>query len=59
VVVDCGQEPALRAILATGRFPIFERLVTDDYDFNLDDLFEFGLQRILDGVAALLGETSH
>jgi AcrR family transcriptional regulator len=52
------QEPALRAILATGRFPIFERLVADDYDFNLDDLFEFGLQRILDGVAALLGETS-
>lgn len=52
------QEPALRAILATGRFPIFERLVTDEYDFNLDDLFEFGLQRILDGVAALLGEIS-
>jgi hypothetical protein len=52
------QEPALRAILATGRFPLFERLVMDEYDFDLDDLFEFGLQRMLDGVAALLGETA-
>jgi AcrR family transcriptional regulator len=51
------QEPALRAVLATGRFPTFERLVADDYDFDLDDLFEFGLQRILDGIAVLLGET--
>jgi AcrR family transcriptional regulator len=53
------QEPALRAILPTGRFPIFERLVAEGYDFELDDLFEFGLQRILDGVAALIGETPH
>jgi hypothetical protein len=51
------QEPALRAVFATGRFPTFERLVAADYDFDLDDLFEFGLQRILDGIAVLLGET--
>jgi DNA-binding transcriptional regulator YhcF (GntR family) len=51
------QEPALRAVLATGRFPTFERLVAADYDFDLDDLFEFGMQRILDGIAVLLGET--
>lgn len=51
------QEPALRAVLATGRFPTFGRLVAEDYDFDLDDLFEFGLQRILDGIAVLLGET--
>jgi AcrR family transcriptional regulator len=50
------QVPALRAVLATGRFPTFERLVAEDYDFDLDDLFEFGMQRILDGVAVLLGE---
>jgi AcrR family transcriptional regulator len=52
-----AQEPALRAVLATGRFPTFERFATEDYDFDLDDLFEFGLQRILDGIAVLLGET--
>jgi AcrR family transcriptional regulator len=51
------QEPALRAVLATGRFPTFERLVANDYDFGLDDLFEFGMQRILDGIAVLVGET--
>jgi AcrR family transcriptional regulator len=53
-----AQEPALRAVLATGRFPTFERFATEDYDFDLDDLFEFGLQRILDGIAVLIGETS-
>jgi hypothetical protein len=26
------------------------------YDFSLDSLFEFGLARILDGLAALAGE---
>ena len=50
------QEPALRAVLATGRFPTLERIVADDYDFDLDALFEFGLQRILDGIAVLLDE---
>ena len=52
------QEPALRAVLAGGRFPTFERVVADDYDFDLDALFEFGLQRILDGIGVLVGETS-
>jgi DNA-binding transcriptional regulator YhcF (GntR family) len=50
------QEPELRAIMATGRFPMLERVTTGGYDFNLDDLFEFGLQRILDGIATLLEE---
>lgn len=52
------QEPALQDILATGRFPILHRLVTTDYGFNLDDLFEFGLQRLLDGLAALMKDRS-
>jgi AcrR family transcriptional regulator len=50
------QEPALWKILAAGRFPIFERLATEGYDFDLDDVFEFGLQRLLDGIAVLVGE---
>ncbi|MFI9274343.1 TetR/AcrR family transcriptional regulator C-terminal domain-containing protein [Kitasatospora sp. NPDC052896] len=49
-----AQEPALQEILAPGRFPTFERLVTAGYDLDLDELFEFGLQRLLDGMAVLL-----
>jgi uncharacterized membrane-anchored protein len=51
-----AQEPTLQAILATGRFPTFQRLTMAGYDFDLDALFEFGLQRLLDGIAALLEE---
>ncbi|MDX3534583.1 TetR/AcrR family transcriptional regulator C-terminal domain-containing protein [Streptomyces sp. MB09-01] len=52
------QEPALLAILGTGRFPALSRLATAGYDFDLDALFEFGLQRLLDGLAPLLDESS-
>ncbi|MFB6805307.1 TetR/AcrR family transcriptional regulator C-terminal domain-containing protein [Streptomyces sp. NPDC056387] len=50
------QEPALLAVLATGRFPAFSRLTTAGYELDLDALFEFGLQRLLDGLAPLLDE---
>ncbi len=49
------QESALQKILATGRFPTMARLAAAGYDFDLDELFEFGLQRLLDGLAVLLG----
>ncbi|MFF4105103.1 TetR/AcrR family transcriptional regulator C-terminal domain-containing protein [Streptomyces sp. NPDC001903] len=52
------QEPALLAILATGRFPALSRLASAGYHLDLDALFEFGLQRLLDGLASLLGEAS-
>ncbi|MEU7028033.1 TetR/AcrR family transcriptional regulator C-terminal domain-containing protein [Streptomyces sp. NPDC046275] len=52
------QEPALLAVLATGRFPALSRLATAGYDLDLDDLFEFGLQRLLGGIASLLDEGS-
>ncbi|MYR02866.1 TetR/AcrR family transcriptional regulator C-terminal domain-containing protein, partial [Streptomyces sp. SID6139] len=48
------QEPELLDILATGRFPALSRLAAAGYDLDLDALFEFGLQRLLDGVAALV-----
>lgn len=51
------QGPALLGILATGDYPQFERLAADGYELDLDELFEFGLQRLLDGIAVLLGET--
>ncbi|HEY2762864.1 MAG TPA: TetR/AcrR family transcriptional regulator C-terminal domain-containing protein [Pseudonocardiaceae bacterium] len=40
--------------MATGRFPALERLVGAGYDFDLDALFEFGLQRLLDGFAVVV-----
>ncbi|MFJ9432440.1 TetR/AcrR family transcriptional regulator C-terminal domain-containing protein [Streptomyces sp. NPDC101490] len=52
------QGPALLAILATGRFPALSRLATAGYDLDLDALFEFGLQRLLDGLAPLIDEGS-
>jgi AcrR family transcriptional regulator len=51
-----SQEPKLSAIVEGGQFPVFTRYVSQDYDFSLDWLFEFGLARILDGLAALAGE---
>jgi AcrR family transcriptional regulator len=48
------QGPAMRSIVETGHFPVFGRLTATDYDFNLDNLFEFGLQRLLDGLTALI-----
>ncbi len=50
-----AQEPKIRAIIDADVFPIFTRYVSQDYDFSLDQLFEFGLARILDGLAALVG----
>ncbi|HYW26844.1 MAG TPA: TetR/AcrR family transcriptional regulator C-terminal domain-containing protein [Terriglobales bacterium] len=51
-----AQEPALRAIVTAGRFPVFTRFISQEYDFSLDGLFEFGLGRLLDGLAALVAE---
>jgi AcrR family transcriptional regulator len=48
------QGPALRSIVHPGRFPVFERITATDYDFNLQNLFEFGLQRLLDGLTTLI-----
>jgi AcrR family transcriptional regulator len=45
-------EHRLRAITLGGGFPHFERLVAQDYDLELDRLFERGLRYLLDGLAA-------
>jgi AcrR family transcriptional regulator len=50
------QEPQLHSILIPGQFPMFEQLITTEYDFSLDRLFEFGLQRLLDGLATLIND---
>jgi DNA-binding transcriptional regulator YhcF (GntR family) len=48
------QESALLRIVATGEFPKFQRLAESGYDFDLDSLFEFGLRRLLDGIATMI-----
>ncbi|MER5867532.1 TetR/AcrR family transcriptional regulator C-terminal domain-containing protein [Kitasatospora sp. NPDC002040] len=52
-----AQEADLHTVLASGRFPLLERYTVDGYDFDLDRLFTFGLDRLLDGIAVLLGES--
>jgi AcrR family transcriptional regulator len=52
-----AHEPRLRAITGDGRYPHFERLIEQDYDLELDGLFERGLRYLLDGLAADLGRT--
>ncbi|WKE68240.1 TetR/AcrR family transcriptional regulator C-terminal domain-containing protein [Streptomyces sp. WP-1] len=48
--------PELLDILSTGRFPTLSRLAAAGYDLDLDALFEFGLQRLLDGMAAMVDQ---
>ncbi|WP_067179452.1 TetR/AcrR family transcriptional regulator C-terminal domain-containing protein [Microtetraspora niveoalba] len=49
-----AQGRAMNALVASGRYPLFTktimRLDTEGYDFDLDDLFETGLQALLDGL---------
>jgi len=52
------QEAAMRAFAGTGRFANFLRgAIASEIDLDLDSLFEFGLVRLLDGLAVFL-ETS-
>ncbi|WP_328722029.1 TetR/AcrR family transcriptional regulator C-terminal domain-containing protein [Streptomyces sp. NBC_00247] len=48
------QKPQLRQAFSAGAFPTLERITGAGYDFDLDMLFEFGLQRLLDGFATLI-----
>jgi DNA-binding transcriptional regulator YhcF (GntR family) len=49
-----SQQAALTTLVASGRHPTFARVLNDmDFDMDLDALFEFGLQRLLTGIAAV------
>jgi len=48
------QVDTMRSIMAGGEFPVLRRLAETEYDFNMDTIFEFGLQRLLDGFAVLI-----
>ncbi|GAA4906449.1 TetR family transcriptional regulator [Stackebrandtia albiflava] len=51
------QEPAMEALLTSGRFPCFTEVVgglDGGYDHDLDRMFSLGLESMLDGMAARL-----
>lgn len=48
------QEAALRSIVGTGDFPHFERILSMDFDLDLDVMFERGLGYLLDGLRVAL-----
>ncbi len=48
------QEHGFRVLADTGEFPLLDRLVDTDMDLDLDQLFEFGLGRLLDGMERYL-----
>jgi len=44
------QERGFRDIAGTGDFPLLDRLVDSDMELELDQLFEFGMSLLLDGL---------
>jgi AcrR family transcriptional regulator len=48
------QEHGFRVIAGTGDFPLLNRLVDSEMELELDQLFEFGLGRLLDGLERYL-----
>ncbi|GIG91591.1 TetR/AcrR family transcriptional regulator C-terminal domain-containing protein [Plantactinospora endophytica] len=53
-----ARQDAVGALLAAGSFPLLARTATrPDIEMNLDGLFEFGLQRLLDGLAPLFPQS--
>ncbi|MCY1059351.1 TetR/AcrR family transcriptional regulator C-terminal domain-containing protein [Nannocystis sp. SCPEA4] len=55
-----AHSPALGELAASGAFPTFAKVLadlSDNYDLDLDLLFEFGLEPLLDGLAPLLDGT--
>lgn len=52
-------EPRFDAIQAAGSYPELAAVTSaGGFGLDLDSFFEFGLRRTLDGIAALIGETS-
>jgi hypothetical protein len=50
-----AQQDRFAAVLAGGGFPMMTKYVTTpEADFGLDELMEYGLQRLLDGIDLLL-----
>lgn len=48
-----AQAPRMLAMIDADAYPVFARYARTPYEFDIDRLFEFGLGRLLDGLAAL------
>jgi AcrR family transcriptional regulator len=53
------QVGALRSMTAAGNLPTLGRMLDTPYDYDQDTVFEFGLQRLLDGFAVLIDGDPH
>jgi DNA-binding transcriptional regulator YhcF (GntR family) len=52
-----ARERQTRAVITADQYPVAARVfLRQDLVFDLDDLFEFGLARLLDGITVLAGE---
>ncbi|MFF9848549.1 TetR/AcrR family transcriptional regulator C-terminal domain-containing protein [Streptomyces litmocidini] len=52
-------EPRFDAMQSGGPYPLLDALTRDGgFELSLESLFEFGLRRTLDGIAAMIEETS-
>ncbi|MEV4442733.1 TetR/AcrR family transcriptional regulator C-terminal domain-containing protein [Streptomyces sp. NPDC049577] len=50
-----SREGRLGELLALGHYPVYQRILGEpDHDFSLDSMFEFGLERLLDGLGIFL-----
>ncbi|RIQ15756.1 TetR/AcrR family transcriptional regulator [Jiangella rhizosphaerae] len=49
-----AQEPVLIKAMGTGRFPTLARLHENTFTFSYEDVFEFGLKVVLDGLAVVV-----
>lgn len=49
-----AQEPVLAKMMETGRYPTLATMDDDTFSFSYEDIFEFGLKTILDGLAGLV-----
>jgi hypothetical protein len=52
------QESDLNDVLVSGRFPNLEYVIQQQFDYDLDAVFEYGLQRLLDGIEVKLRAVS-
>lgn len=49
-----AQEPVLIRMMESGRYPTLSRLHENTFTFSYEDVFEFGLKAVLDGLAAVV-----
>ncbi|WP_424536592.1 TetR/AcrR family transcriptional regulator [Sphaerisporangium viridialbum] len=52
---QAAHTPYIKDLMTSGRYPYFERIIIEAEHFAIDASFEFGLDVLLDGVAARLG----